>query len=367
MALAVSVRRLWKVSARHERVELGWRDNLLTIALGFWLMVGLFIDGWAHNNLDSTLETFFTPWHAVFYSGYSANVLWLCFVILGQYRQGRRGLAAIPRGYHLALLGVLIFGLGGVGDMLWHVILGIEVGLEALLSPTHLLLFLGGMLILAAPFLAGWQSDDATADAPSFARFLPVLGAITLMTSFVSFMHMYLWAPTEYWHSNARAEWITSRYWSARDVMMGMGLELGLQNILITNAILLAPVLLLLRRWRTPWGTVTFLFTLNAVLMAGLQQFALPDSIIIAAITGAVADTLIRVLRPWSSPAAYRTVAMLVPLCFWTLYFSASIFHSGIAWSAEFVGGAVAMASLTGLALSLLMAPPALPERLQAR
>ena len=27
----------------------------------------LFVDGWAHNNLDQ-IETFFTPWHALFYS-----------------------------------------------------------------------------------------------------------------------------------------------------------------------------------------------------------------------------------------------------------------------------------------------------------
>ena len=36
-----------------------------------WLIVGIFVDGWAHNN--DKPETFFTPWHALFYSGFLAT------------------------------------------------------------------------------------------------------------------------------------------------------------------------------------------------------------------------------------------------------------------------------------------------------
>ncbi len=35
-----------------------------------WLIIGVFVDGWAHMNL-AQLETFFTPWHALFYSGFA--------------------------------------------------------------------------------------------------------------------------------------------------------------------------------------------------------------------------------------------------------------------------------------------------------
>ena len=48
------------------------RENLITIALGWWLLGGIFLDGWAHNQLGDSLESFFTPWHAVFYSGFAA-------------------------------------------------------------------------------------------------------------------------------------------------------------------------------------------------------------------------------------------------------------------------------------------------------
>jgi len=44
----------------------------------------------------------------------------------------------------LSLLGVAIFGLSGGVDFLWHSLFGFEVDTEALLSPTHLSLAIGG-------------------------------------------------------------------------------------------------------------------------------------------------------------------------------------------------------------------------------
>ena len=63
----------------------------------------------------------------------------------------------MPPGYELAIVGVLIFMAGGVGDMIWHEIFGIEIGVEALLSPTHLILAVGMTLIISGPFRAGWR------------------------------------------------------------------------------------------------------------------------------------------------------------------------------------------------------------------
>ena len=117
-----------------------------------WYVFGLFLDGWAHTHI-SRLETFFTPWHAIFYSGYFLTtgtlMLWTSCRrrVIGAERlnggaeSGRgRWAEAIPDGYGLSLLGALVFLFGGIGDMLWHEIFGIEDNIEALTSPTHLLL-----------------------------------------------------------------------------------------------------------------------------------------------------------------------------------------------------------------------------------
>ena len=45
-------------------------------------------------------------------------------------------------------LDIEIFGIGGASDAVWHTLLGIETGVEPLVSPSHLMLFLGAFLML---------------------------------------------------------------------------------------------------------------------------------------------------------------------------------------------------------------------------
>jgi hypothetical protein len=87
-----------------DRPRVSYRADLVTAALGGWFVVGLFLDAWAHNNLTE-LETFFTPWHGVFYSGFVATAAWICWQVLRNLLAGRRGPAAVPVGYGLAVIG----------------------------------------------------------------------------------------------------------------------------------------------------------------------------------------------------------------------------------------------------------------------
>jgi hypothetical protein len=279
------------------------------------------------------------------------NALWLAWLIVREWRTGRVGPAAIPEGYQLGLLGVFVFGAGGAGDMLWHIIFGIEQNIEALLSPTHLMIFLGSVLVFSSPFAAAWRSDDPAGDAPSLRAFLPALTSLTLMITFVAFMNMYVWSLYSDNHIFAfrHAE-----------------VENGLIGVLITNLILLAPVLLMLRRWQLPFGAVTLLFTLNTALMGVIPFYPVIDPIVVALIGGLIADGLIQLLRPWGDRvAAFRAVALLIPVALWSLHFIDGQLRWGLAWTIELSSGITTMAALSGLALSILMAPPTLPRHLQ--
>ena len=132
-------------TARSTRTD-GRRD-LYTELLGLWLVLAVFLDGWAHINLPS-LETFFTPWHAALYSGMLATAAWTAVVIWRNRTPGQPLLQAIPPGYRGTAAGVILFGTAGGLDLLWHELLGIEVSLDALVSPTHLLLGFSLFLIL---------------------------------------------------------------------------------------------------------------------------------------------------------------------------------------------------------------------------
>lgn len=344
------------------RTQLRWRDDLATVVLGLWLMAGLFVDGWAHNNLRQ-LETFFTPWHALFYSGYGASAAWLCWLIRREQRTGRVGRAAIPRGYELGLAGTVLFGFGGLGDMLWHLAFGVEQNREALLSPTHLLLFVGMTLIVTSPFRSAWSSPDPADDAPSFRAFLPALLALTAATAFVIFMNGYLSAFIAVHHTPARVALYGRSVDSGRR-LLSLSQDLNLAMILISNVLLLAPVLLMLRRWRPPFGSVTLLWGRITALGSAVIRFNFAEYILVAVLAGLAADGLIRAVRPWPSRAgATRSFALLVPLILWGLYFATTALRWGEAWSPELWAGITVMAGLSGVGLSLLMLPPPVPAR----
>src|SRR5206468_5841643 len=64
----------------------------------------------------------------------------------------------VPAGYGLGLVGVAMFVAGGVADGRWHTLFGVEVSVAALLSPSHLLLLGGGLLMVTSPVRSAWSS-----------------------------------------------------------------------------------------------------------------------------------------------------------------------------------------------------------------
>lgn len=338
---------------RDTPVRLRWRDDAITAALGLWLVAGLFVDGRAHLTRPQ-LETFFTPWHALFYSGYAASAAWLGWL---RWRAHRAGTRALPPGYALGAVGLLVFAAGGLGDLWWHMAFGIEQNRAALLSPLHLLLFLGVTLIVTSPFRAAWLADGPAADAPSLRGFLPPLLALTAATGAAAFMNGYLWG------LDASDPW-TERARRAVPATSPLVHDLDLAQVLATTVLLLAPLLLILRRWRPPFGSMTVLLTAVAAPMHDLTGVLLryPERTASVLATGLIADTLVRLVRPWPNrPGAVRLFAATVPLSLWGLHFLAVYLRVGQLWRTELWAGVTVMASLSGLALSLLTVPPPTP------
>ena len=172
-----------------------WFDWVMAV-LSAWLIGGAFVDGWAHTH-GKVDTTFFTSWHAAFYTGFLALAGALVEALVHQ--RARRGTwqQALPPGYNLSLLGALIFGCGGVGDVLWHTFFGIEKDVEALFSPTHIMLAGGAWLMVGGPFRAAWQRLTPT--AVGWHQHLPWLLSLTWMLSTGTFMTqiahplVYLW------------------------------------------------------------------------------------------------------------------------------------------------------------------------------
>jgi hypothetical protein len=345
------------VAPKVGKAQATWNENLATVAFGLWLMAGVFIDGFAHSNLRNTIENFFTPWHAILYSGFTATALWVVWMAFRRIRQGWIGLAAIPAGYELGLIGAGIFGLGGVGDMLWHTLFGIEVGIDALLSPTHLMLYLGATLLITSPIRAMWHNSSFT---PSFKEFLPTLLAVFGTFSFTTFMNMHIWGLVNVPDSSA----IMLNFSGFSANIAARFVDAG---ILFSNAVIMFTALFLLRRWRTPFGTFSLILGLNTLAMfAMFGNDGYTIKVLLAAAAGMIMDAMIYTMKP--SPTRVlelRVFAILSPIAIWGLHFLAVALGGGLGISRELWTGITVMTALCGAALSVLVVPPALPSQAQ--
>jgi len=325
-----------------------WGDDLAAALLGTWVVGGLFLDGWAHLNQPG-LETFFSPWHGVFYTGFVVSTVVLARLV-GRYQRGRFDPARVPAGYGLGLAGAGLFVAGGVADGIWHTVFGVEVGVAALLSPSHLLLLTGGLLMVTSPVRSAWSSPALPARAPALAL-LPALWATALTTAVVLFFFQYLSAFVSRAPSAA-----------AQGPAGQLTTIVGLAGVLVTNLILVAPVLLA-RRWRLPFGTVALLATTGAAGIASLRELALGALVPAMAAGGLAADLLAARLRPGPDrPGRFRVFAALAPLLLWGAWLAAYALAYGVAWPPELWAGVLGMAALGGLGLSVLVLPPAVPD-----
>jgi hypothetical protein len=341
------------------------REDLVTVLLATWLIGGLGLDGWAHSTLEGRVESFFTPWHAVFYTGWTATALWVLWLVQKRHAEHRTWAQAVPRGYGLGLVGMAVFAVGGVGDLVWHQLFGIEQDLAALLSPTHLMLFTGIALILLAPFRAAWSSPEPP--AAGLLGLLPALVSITLLTFLVAFFFGYvsLFAIDLAFSGAEPAEVSQGQAPGPVGVDEAAAENLQIRGImaaLLTSLILVAPVLLLLRRWRLPFGAATVLFVVVAAIIAAMDNFQAWENLVAAAAAGVAADAAIARLRP--SPdrvGAFRAVGSLVPMAVIGCTFLAAVWRVRLGWPAELWTGTIFFGGLAGYALAFLMQPPPVP------
>jgi hypothetical protein len=312
------------------------RIDIITLVLAMWMNIGGQVDGWAHGHYNLETEGIFTPWHALFYSGFVACGAWVCWQVI-RTRDDRR--VTVPAGYGLGLVGLGIFAVGAVGDLTWHTIFGIEQDVAALLSPTHLMLLVGSMLIESIPLRAAWAARDER-DSTSLRTFLVPLLSLSLLVVDASFFLSYF-----------------SAFANLAPTISGTSELHGIGSALITNVVLLVPTLLLLRRWHPPFGAITVLFGVVAVLTSGLTGFVTGVTIVPALLGGLATDIAIRRLRPSpAQPGTWTAFSMLAPAALWSAYYLTLQLSSGLVWDVELAPGLVVLNSLVGFALALLVA-----------
>ncbi|HEU5110729.1 MAG TPA: hypothetical protein VFT95_19485, partial [Micromonosporaceae bacterium] len=167
-------------------------EDLVAALLGSLIIIGAATDGWAHVNILSSVQEdgFFTLWHGLLYSGFAATAAWTFWLAYQRRdRFPRWWVDGWPAGYRVGAVGVGIFLLAGLFDMVWHTVFGIEVTIDALLSPSHLMLCVGSVLLLTSPFRSWWHADDGSTRRTAAAVLALALGttSVSVFLGYVSF------------------------------------------------------------------------------------------------------------------------------------------------------------------------------------
>jgi len=275
------------------------------------LVAGAYLDAWAHNHLGSTLETFFTPWHALLYSSMAMITAFLVLSAAWTDARPWEWRRALPDAYALSLAGCFAFGVGGVLNMAWHLVFGIERSFQALISPTHLVLMGSGALIVSGPLRAAWRRSG------SQAGWLPVVSGtllLAMLTFFGQFDHPFT------------SQWVAA---PQPAVPPEMAEELGVLGVIFHTVVSMTVALLLIRRFKLPPGSLTVLFGATALAVTFIRAF---DPIFLIGVTGGVAgDVLLVALRPSADrPLQARVLAVIVPVVVYALYFGALEMYDGI-------------------------------------
>ena len=312
-----------------------WTFHAAFTALALWMVAGVTWDFAFHRSgISFEEEGFLTVPHAVFYTAFLAIAVLFGAAILRNRSRGASLLEAIPFGYGYGILGIALFAIGGPMDVLWHQAFGAEAGIEALVSPTHLLLASGAVLFFSSPLRAAWiRGVDS-----SLVRQLPMLFSAGFVTISIAAFAMY---------SNPLIDSIATG-----DLEPGY----GVLRIIMFTVLIVGVVLSLVGRFRLAPGAFTFLFSFIAVpfnYSDGLQSF-----FVAMLIAGLIADGFNTVFQPTpDNRLTFRGLAVVTPLALSSGYFITHKLIWGVVWSTHIWAGAIFASVLVGILVSFLVNP----------
>jgi hypothetical protein len=351
LALSIGMARIERPSGRRLATAIGsvprvWWYELAVGTLGVTMLAGATIDGWAHTHDPSSLLTILTPWHAIVYVSFVLVAFLIFAPSLAARLEGRDVIRAIPAGFGWSVAGVVAFAVVGILDLGWHLAFGLEADTEALLSPTHLGLGVTSALIASGPLRAAWGRRDERAGVGTWSSLLPALLSIVAIAGVAGFalhpVNLFVDAWPRWPYGRLDATWY--------------GPNIGVASAIVPTLTFMIPLLQLLRRWPDlPPGTATLLV---GGTMTGLT-FLHDGQVIVGApiLGGFLVDLILLALPPRRFGLA--PVAFLGPALVFVAYFVVLTRTGPVAWSAHLIGGTVAIAGMTGLALALLTRPVA--------
>lgn len=328
-------------------------ELLLLIACNLVTTVGLAGDIARHLQQPDDLEgDFLSSWHLVLYAGVLAVAVWLG---VGALRHGPEFLLAAGT----TTIGFGLLAFGGVADALWHEQFGVEANVEALVSPPHLVVFAGLVLLLTSPLVVLWRRParrlGLVASVVALVSLVTTVLVISLFTGFLSPLASGMSLSAGY------VEPVVGESTVDYDQVRGLGIAVW------TTAVLVAAFTVLLVRFRPMPGLVAV-----GVFLCGAPALAIAEPTLASgssgvrpvvlgyAMAGLVAEALVALLgKPTLGRAGAALVGAAMGSMLWAATFALLAREDALGWSESMWMGTVVLCGMVGAAVASLVALPA--------
>ena len=320
-------------------------ERWVLLVASAWLVTGLQLDAYAHATTPD-LETFWTPWHAVLYSGIAVSGFTLLWIMRARVPAvpTYRTLLALPNALRIPLAGMALLLVGGAADTLWHNIFGIEQGLEIFVSPSHEFIIIGMVLVAAGPVLM-------LAARPG--RRLSVSdAALATVSALLSVLPLHIYSL----HASVLGRPFLGR--GDHPIQIFSTDAQMLHAYLFTTVLLLLPIVIMGRRWQLPWGLPTLLVAVPAVLMRVMFGTGHPWSpALTVAVAAAATELVLRVADrfvAWPEEAGWIAAGLLAPPLVWGAVVVAGAVRHEVGWNVHMISGLLTLVAITGAVTVLI-------------
>lgn len=301
--------------------------DAVVIVLATWFVLGGYVAAYAYVHEPGVILV--GPSRAgltAVTAAWSLLTLYLFVVFALGLRAGRVWNRALPDGQTGTFAAALIFGSAWIVDQaFWSPVFGSsQIGLDSLFTPPHLVEMAAAAIMVSGPLRAAARRGETVASPVTLMSAALLLSVLTFVTQFA---HPLIdpWPAGDYEFRNDALKWI--------------GENLGMAALLAQTAILAGTGLLLNSGFKLRPGSLTFVFTMNGILVCITKgHFSLLAAPIL---TGVAADAWVA----WSARRPGKPSASLCAVIGGAYAFGymaeLSLLPAGTTWGASLWAGAI--------------------------
>jgi hypothetical protein len=298
-----------------------------------------YLDSYAHVKVPGTVlhDAEHAGQLGVTASWFAATGL-LFFLFARGLREGRSWNRALPDGYTGSLAAALVFGAALITDYNWTFAATNALGLDLLFTPPNVIKIASAAVIVSGPLRSAARRGEVTASVITLLSAALLLSVFTFATQFI---HPLI----DPWSSNDPAQ-VPAQVptWVAQD--------LGVTALLVQATILAVTGLLLKSIFRLRPGSLTLVFTVNALLVVVTKtHFYLLPAAVVAGMAG---DAWLA----WSARRAGRPTASLCAViagAFTLTYMVEMLEFIGSSWNGSLWAGVVLAATIVSWSIGRLL------------